>query len=80
MKTSQSRSNGRTRSTAGKREGTGHDLTARQKQFALEYLKDLNGTQAAVRTGYSARTAKAAASRLLTNVYLQAEIQKAMNA
>jgi len=79
MKISQSRGNGRTLSTAGKRESTSHDLTARQKQFALEYLKDLNGTQAAVRTGYSARTAKAAASRLLTNVYLQAEIQKGMD-
>jgi phage terminase small subunit len=32
-----------------------------------EYLKDLNATQAAVRTGYSAKTAKQQGSRLLTN-------------
>jgi phage terminase small subunit len=52
-------------------------LTARRKLFALEYLKDLNATQAAIRAGYSAKTARAAGCRLLTNVYIQAEIQKA---
>ncbi|HAG51722.1 MAG TPA: hypothetical protein DCL42_10385 [Deltaproteobacteria bacterium] len=28
------------------------DLTYRQRLFALEYIKDLNGTQAAIRAGY----------------------------
>jgi phage terminase small subunit len=79
MKNRQSRGNGKTLCTGGKCGSTSHDLTARQKLFALEYLKDLNATQAAIRAGYSARTAKAAASRLLTNVNLQAEIQKAMD-
>lgn len=32
-------------------------LTAKQKRFCDEYLIDLNGTQAAIRAGYSARTA-----------------------
>lgn len=36
--------------------------------FAQEYLKDCNATQAAIRAGYSARTAKAQGSRLLTKV------------
>lgn len=40
----------------------------KQKLFAAEYLKDLNATQAAIRAGYSPKTAKAQGSRLLTNV------------
>jgi phage terminase small subunit len=54
-------------------------LPIRQKLFALEYLKDLNATQAAIRAGYAARSAKVTACRLLTNANLQAEIQKAMD-
>ncbi|MBF0215241.1 MAG: terminase small subunit [Magnetococcales bacterium] len=34
-------------------------LTAKQARFVEEYLVDLNATQAAVRSGYSVRTAKA---------------------
>ncbi len=33
-------------------------LTAKQEAFCLEYLKDLNATQAAIRAGYSEKTAK----------------------
>lgn len=54
-------------------------LTAKQRLFALEYLLDLNGTQAAIRAGYSARTAEAAASRLLRNVKVAAEIRRGMD-
>ncbi len=43
-------------------------LTAKQLLFATEYLKDHNGTQSAIRAGYSEKTAGAQASRLLTNV------------
>lgn len=32
-------------------------LTGRQKKFITEYLKDLNATQAAIRAGYSKKTA-----------------------
>lgn len=32
-------------------------LTAKQEAFCLEYLKDLNATQAAIRAGYSVKTA-----------------------
>jgi phage terminase small subunit len=47
------------------------DLTDRQKFFCLEYLKDLNGTQAAIRAGYSAKTANEQSARLLANVSIQ---------
>ena len=43
-------------------------LTCRQELFILEYAKDLNATQAAIRAGYSAKTASAQASRLLKKV------------
>jgi phage terminase small subunit len=53
-------------------------LTAKQSAFVDEYLVDLNGTQAAIRAGYSAKTANEQASRLLANVSLQESIQEAM--
>ncbi|NIJ89437.1 hypothetical protein FHR49_002238 [Xanthomonas campestris] len=40
-------------------------LTPKQQRFVAEYLKDQNAAQAAVRTGYSEKTAKQAGSRLL---------------
>lgn len=46
-------------------------LTEKQRQFAAEYLKDFNATQAAIRAGYSARTAGPAAGRLLKKVQIQ---------
>lgn len=46
-------------------------LTDKQELFAREYLKDLNATQAAIRAGYSEKTAKEQAARLLTNVNVQ---------
>ncbi len=50
------------------------ELTDKQKRFADEYLLDLNAKQAAIRAGYSEKTAKEQASRLLTNVNLKAYI------
>ena len=52
------------------------NLNARQQRFADEYLVDLNGKQAAIRAGYSEKTAEAQASRLLSNVKVQHYIQK----
>lgn len=43
-------------------------LTAKQERFVGEYLIDLNATQAAIRAGYSEKTAKSQGQRLLTNV------------
>lgn len=53
-------------------------LTEKQKRFCDEYLIDLNATQAAIRAGYSPRTAEQAASRLLSFVKVQDEISKEM--
>lgn len=47
------------------------ELTPKIKRFCEEYIKDLNGGQAAIRAGYSAKTANEQASRLLTNVKVQ---------
>ena len=49
-------------------------MTAKQKRFCDEYLTDLNATQAAIRAGYSPKTACEQASRLLANVKVQDEI------
>jgi phage terminase small subunit len=42
-------------------------LNAKQQRFVEEYLLDLNATQAAIRAGYSAKTAAEQASDLLRN-------------
>lgn len=43
-------------------------LTPKQARFVQEYLIDLNATQAAIRAGYSAKTAEQQGPRLLGNV------------
>lgn len=53
-------------------------LTDRQERFIDEYLIDLNGTQAAIRAGYSERTANEQAARLLAKVSIQRAIAEAM--
>ncbi len=53
-------------------------LTPKQEMFAEEFLIDLNATQAAIRAGYSKRTARSQGQRLLTNVDIAEAIQKAM--
>lgn len=49
-------------------------LTPKQEQFCLEYLIDLNGSQAAVRAGYSKKTAREQAARMLSKVNIQERI------
>ena len=52
-------------------------LTAQQRLFVAEYLKDSNATQAAIRSGYSKKTAQEQSSRLLSNVMVaQAIVQQ----
>jgi len=51
-------------------------LEPKQKQFCEEYLIDLNATQAAIRAGYSEKTAKQIGSKLLTKVDIQKKIQE----
>lgn len=56
-------------------------MSEKQKRFADEYLAstDLNAKQAAIRAGYSPKTAEQAASRLLRNVKVQAYIKARMD-
>lgn len=49
--------------------------TPKQKRFCNEYLKDLNGTQAAIRAGYSKKTANEQSTRLLAKVHIQKYLQ-----
>jgi phage terminase small subunit len=51
-------------------------LTEKQQRFADEYLKDLNRTQAAIRAGYSEKTAQEQGSRLLSNVMVQEYLER----
>lgn len=54
------------------------DLTDKQKRFVDEYLIDCNATQAAIRAGYSEKTAESTGSRLLRNAKVSKAIQKRM--
>lgn len=55
-------------------------MTPKQEAFVREYLIDLNATQAAIRAGYSARTAKQQGQRMLTNVDVAEAITAAVQA
>ncbi len=50
------------------------NINNKQRRFITEYLLDLNSTQAAIRAGYSYKTARQVGSRLLTNVDIKREI------
>ena len=52
------------------------ELNARQLQFCREYIVDLNGTKAAIRAGYSERTAAAIAHENLRKPEIRAEIER----
>ena len=54
-------------------------LTEKQKAFCDEYLIDLNATQAAIRAGYSAKSARQAAWNLLDRPEVQAQIKARMD-
>jgi phage terminase small subunit len=49
-------------------------LNPKQERFVAEYLKDLNGKQAAIRAGYSEKTAESQASRLLSHAKVAAAV------
>src|SRR5215469_2878312 len=55
-------------------------LTPKQSRFVQEYLIDINGKQAAIRAGYSSKTAEVQASRLLSNAKVDAAVREAMQA
>lgn len=58
-------------------------MNKRQKRFADEYLVDCNATQAAIRAGYSEKTAYSQGQRMLKNVevqsYIDEQLQKIHN-
>lgn len=49
-------------------------LEPKQARFVSEYLVDLNATQAAIRAGYSRRSAQMQGSRLLSNAMVSAAV------
>ena len=54
-------------------------INEKQKRFADEYLIDLNATQAAIRAGYSPKTAYRIGAELLQKTSVQEYLQKRMN-
>ena len=55
------------------------NLTPKQQRFVEEYLIDLNATQAAIRAGYSEKTAAVIGAENLIKPYIQKAIQEAQN-
>ena len=53
-------------------------MTNKQERFCEEYLIDLNATQAAIRAGYSAKTANEQGAQLLANLSVRARIDAAL--
>lgn len=51
-------------------------LSPKQKTFCQEYLVDLNGTQAAIRAGYSPKTANVQSSCLLIKPNVKAYVEQ----
>jgi phage terminase small subunit len=51
-----------------------NELSDKQLRFCQEYVIDHNGTQAAIRAGYSPHTAKVQAARLLTKATILKEV------
>lgn len=51
-------------------------LTPKQLAFCEQYIIDLNGTQAAIRAGYSPKTANEQAAQLLAKLSIQGKIQE----
>lgn len=54
-------------------------MNARQEAFVREYLVDLNATQAAIRAGYSEKTARAIGAENLTKPDIKAALKKEMD-
>lgn len=52
----------------------------RHEKFCHEYIKDMNATQAAIRTGYSEKTANRIGSRLLSNVDIKTRVAELRDA
>lgn len=55
------------------------ELTPKQRTFVSEYLVDLNATQAAIRAGYSKKTAGTMAQRLIAKSHIREAIKAAQS-
>lgn len=53
-------------------------LTPKQQRFIEEYLLDVNATKAAIRAGYSTKTAEVIGAQLLKKTYVSAAIARAI--
>ena len=58
---------------------TRDELTPKQDVFCQEYLKDLNGAQAAIRAGYSENSARQIATENLSKPVIQDRVQALMD-
>lgn len=54
-------------------------MTEKQKRFADEYLKDLNATQAAIRAGYSKKTAYSIGFEILKKPEIKSYIERQLD-
>jgi len=54
-------------------------LTEKQEKFIQEYLVDLNATQAAIRAGYSEKTAYSIGQSTLKKPHIRAAVQREMD-
>jgi len=54
-------------------------LTDKQEAFCREYLIDLNGTQSAIRAGYSKKTARSIADENLTKPDIVSRVKELMS-
>ena len=57
----------------------GRKLTPKQKRFVEEYLVDLNATQAAIRAGYSEKTARQIGEQNLSKLDIKSAIEEAQS-
>jgi len=60
---------------AGKKQSPKRKKEIHRDRFAHEYVIDFNGKQAAIRCGYSPKTAESQASRLLRNVKVMEQVK-----
>lgn len=51
-------------------------LRPKQERFCLEYVKDLNGTQAAIRAGYAANSANEQSARMLAKDSIKSRVEE----
>jgi phage terminase small subunit len=70
--------NSEKKSETSKKSAEKAGLSPKRERFCQEYLIDLNGTQAAIRAGYSPKTANEQAARLLADVNIRSRVEQLM--